>query len=159
MEEMCIRDRFMSEDEASETENAYKEEGDICTLRKDVDKETREKLNESFGKPMLILMGLTAGGEESEKMLAEMHIPEGTDPVQAIAAMPEEARAQMTEAMGEKFAEMPDSIITQAAVSYVQMLSLIHILFVFLLIVIVLLIGALSFFPALALGPIAEFVG
>ena len=112
---------FMSEDEASETENAYKEEGDICTLRKDVDKETREKLNESFGKPMLILMGLTAGGEESEKMLAEMHIPEGTDPVQAIAAMPEEARAQMTEAMGEKFAEMPDSIITQAAVSYVQM--------------------------------------
>ena len=112
---------FMSEDEASETENAYKEEGDICTLRKDVDKETREKLNESFGKPMLILMGLTAGGEESEKMLAEMHIPEGTDPVQAIAAMPEEARAQMTEAMGEKFGEMPDSIITQAAVSYVQM--------------------------------------
>ena len=112
---------FMSEDEASETENAYKEEGDICTLRKDVDKETREKLNESFGKPMLILMGLTAGGEESEKMLAEMHIPEGTDPVQAIAAMPEEARAQMTEAMGEKFAEMQDSIITQAAVSYVQM--------------------------------------
>lgn len=32
-------------------------------------------------------------------------------------------------------------------------------MFVFLLIVIVLLIGALSFFPALALGPIAEFLG
>ena len=32
-------------------------------------------------------------------------------------------------------------------------------MFVFLLIVIVLLIGALSFFPALALGPIAEFFG
>ena len=30
-------------------------------------------------------------------------------------------------------------------------------LFVFLLIFIVLLVGALSFFPALALGPIAEF--
>ena len=29
-------------------------------------------------------------------------------------------------------------------------------MFVFLLIVIVLLVGALSFFPALALGPIAE---
>ena len=29
--------------------------------------------------------------------------------------------------------------------------------FVFLLILIVLLVGALSFFPALALGPIAEF--
>ena len=31
--------------------------------------------------------------------------------------------------------------------------------FVFLLIVVVLLIGALSFFPALALGPLAEFFG
>ena len=30
-------------------------------------------------------------------------------------------------------------------------------MFVFLLILIVLLVGALSFFPALALGPIAEF--
>ena len=49
-----------------------------------------------------------------------------------------------------------------------QELSLIHIstagtlsttnaMFVFLLIFIVLLVGALSFFPALALGPIAEF--
>ena len=31
--------------------------------------------------------------------------------------------------------------------------------FVFLLIVVVLLIGALGFFPALALGPLAEFFG
>lgn len=36
-------------------------------------------------------------------------------------------------------------------------LSITNAMFVFLLIVIVLLIGALSFFPALALGPIAEF--
>lgn len=32
-------------------------------------------------------------------------------------------------------------------------------MFVFLLILVVLLIGALSFFPALALGPVAEFLG
>ena len=38
-------------------------------------------------------------------------------------------------------------------------LSTTHALFIFLLIFIVLLIGALSFFPALALGPIAEYVG
>lgn len=36
-------------------------------------------------------------------------------------------------------------------------LSTTNVMFVFLLIIIVLLIGALSFFPALALGPIAEF--
>ncbi len=38
-------------------------------------------------------------------------------------------------------------------------LSTTNAMFVFLLIVIVLLIGALSFFPALALGPLAEFFG
>ncbi|MDD4510209.1 MAG: potassium-transporting ATPase subunit KdpA, partial [Oscillospiraceae bacterium] len=32
-------------------------------------------------------------------------------------------------------------------------------MFIFLLIFIILLVGALSFFPALALGPIAEFFG
>ena len=112
---------FMSEEEASGMEAAYTEKGDICTLHKDIDKETREELNESLGKPMLILTGLMTGGGETEKMLAEMGFPEDTDPIEAIAAMPEEARAQMTEAMEEKFAEMPDSIITQAAVSYVQM--------------------------------------
>ena len=38
-------------------------------------------------------------------------------------------------------------------------LSTSNVMFVFLLIFVVLLIGALSFFPALALGPIAEFLG
>ncbi|MEG2368020.1 MAG: potassium-transporting ATPase subunit KdpA, partial [Oscillospiraceae bacterium] len=38
-------------------------------------------------------------------------------------------------------------------------LSTTNALFVFLLIFVVLLIGALSFFPALALGPLAEFFG
>lgn len=111
---------FMSQEDISELETAYTEDGELYVL-KDIDKDTRSSLNEILGKPMLILEGLTVENETSEKMLAEMHIPEGTDPVQAIAAMPKEARAQMAETMGEKFAEMPDSIITQAAVSYVQM--------------------------------------
>ena len=84
-----------------------------------VDKETREKLNEDFGKPMLILAGLTEGGEETEGMLSAMGLPEGTDPLQAIMQMPEEARDQMTSAMEEQIGEMPESIVTQAAVSFV----------------------------------------
>ena len=69
---------------------------------------------------MLILEGLTVENETSGEMLAQMGIPEGADPVEVIAQMPEEARVQMTENMGEKFRDMPDSMITQAAVSYVQ---------------------------------------
>ena len=110
---------FMSQEDISELETAYTEDGELYVL-KDIDKDTRSSLNEILGKPMLILGGLTVENETSGEMLAQMGIPEGADPVEVIAQMPEEARVQMTENMGEKFRDMPDSMITQAAVSYVQ---------------------------------------
>ena len=110
---------FMDEEAVADTEAAYMEDGDLYVLDPHVDKETREKLNEDFGKPMLILAGITEGGEETEGMLSAMGVSEGTDPLQAIAQMPEEARNQMTSAMEEQIGEMPESIVTQAAVSFV----------------------------------------
>ena len=110
---------FMSQEDISELETAYTEDGELYVL-KDIDKDTRSSLNEILGKPMLMLGGLTMENEASGEMLAQMGIPEGADPVEAVAQMPEDARAQMTESMGEKFRDMPDSMITQAAVSYVQ---------------------------------------
>lgn len=110
---------FMSQEDISELETAYTEDGELYVL-KDIDKDTRSSLNEILGKLMLILEGLTVENETSGEMLAQMGIPEGADPVEVIAQMPEEARVQMTENMGEKFRDMPDSMITQAAVSYVQ---------------------------------------
>ena len=110
---------FMSQEDISELEIAYTEDGELYVL-KDIDKDTRSSLNEILGKPMLMLGGLTMETEASGEMLAQMGIPEGADPVEVIAQMPEEARVQMTENMGEKFRDMPDSMITQAAVSYVQ---------------------------------------
>ena len=110
---------FMSQEDISQLETAYTEDGELYVL-KDIDKDTRASLNEILGKPMLMLGGLTMENEASGEMLAQMGIPEGTDPVEAVAQMPEDARAQMTESMGEKFRDMPDSMITQAAVSYVQ---------------------------------------
>ena len=110
---------FMDEEAVADTEASYMEDGDLYVLDPHVDKETREKLNEDFGKPMLILAGLTEGGEETEGMLSAMGLPEGTDPLQAIAQMPEEARDQMTSAMEGQIGGMPESIVTQAAVSFV----------------------------------------
>ena len=110
---------FMSQEDISQLETAYTEDGELYVL-KDIDKDTRASLNEILGKPMLMLGGLTMENEASGEMLAQMGILEGADPVEAVAQMPEDARAQMTESMGEKFRDMPDSMITQAAVSYVQ---------------------------------------
>ena len=111
---------FMDGDAVSDTEEAYTQEGDLYILKDDIDEETREQLNEDFGKPMLILSGLSKDSQESQAMMEQMGIPEGSSPVEAIAQMPEEAREKMTSAMEEKFEEMPDSIVTQSAVAFVR---------------------------------------
>lgn len=111
---------FMDGDAVSDTEEAYTQEGDLYILKDDIDEETREQLNEDFGKPMLILSGLSKDSQESKAMMDQMGIPEGSSPVEAIAQMPEEAREKMTSAMEEKFEEMPDSIVTQSAVAFVR---------------------------------------
>ena len=111
---------FMDGDAVSDTEEAYTQEDDLYILKDDIDEETREQLNEDFGKPMLILSGLSKDSQESQAMMEQMGIPEGSSPVEAIAQMPEEAREKMTSAMEEKFEEMPDSIVTQSAVAFVR---------------------------------------
>ena len=57
----------------------------------------------------------------------------------------------------EIITERADQIIRQYANPDSPEVSTTNGMFVFLLVFIVLLIGALSFFPALALGPVAEF--
>ena len=111
---------FMDGEAVSDTEEAYTQEGDLYILKDDIDEETREQLNEDFGKPMLILSGLSKDSQESQAMMEQMGIPEGSSPVEAIAQMPEEVREKMTSAMEEKFEEMPDSIVTQSAVAFVR---------------------------------------
>lgn len=111
---------FMDGEAVSDTEEAYTQEDDLYILKDDIDEETREQLNEDFGKPMLILSGLSKDSQESKAMMDQMGIPEGSSPVEAIVQMPEEVREKMTSAMEEKFEEMPDSIVTQSAVAFVR---------------------------------------
>ncbi|HJB14912.1 MAG TPA: ABC transporter ATP-binding protein/permease [Candidatus Blautia excrementipullorum] len=111
---------FMDGDAVSDTEEAYTQEDDLYILKDDIDEETREQLNEDFGKPMLILSGLSKDSQESKAMMDQMGIPEGSSPVETIVQMPEEVREKMTSAMEEKFEEMPDSIVTQSAVAFVR---------------------------------------
>ena len=110
---------FMSQEDKTEISNAYKQEDGIYVLHDDITKEERENLNEIFCKPMLMLSGLSSDSEESQEMRSQMGIPEGADPAEVMAQLPPEALAGMTEEMDEKLKDMPESILTQAAVSYV----------------------------------------
>ena len=111
---------FMDGETSEKVLDSYVLDGEIYELKDKIPEEGREKLNSDFCKPMLILDGFSSGSEDSRAMLSQMDIPEGADPMQAIAQMPEEARAQMSEAMDEKLSDMPESILTQTAVSFVR---------------------------------------
>lgn len=111
--------RFMSQEDKTEISNAYKQEDGIYVLHDDITKEERENLNEIFCKPMLMLSGFSSDSEESQEMRSQMGIPEGADPAEVMAQLPPEALAGMTEEMNEKLKDMPESILTQAAVSFV----------------------------------------
>lgn len=111
---------FMDDDDKDTVDSCYEEDGDLLVLKDDVTSGERDELNSIFGKPMIIVASFSSGGDEVNSMLTQMGIPEGTDPMQALAMMPQEARDAMAEKISEKVDSMQESIITQAGISYVK---------------------------------------
>ena len=97
---------FMDEEEKETIDSYYEEDGDNLVLKDDVKSEEREKLNDILAKPMMIAASFLSGSDEVNEMLAKMGVPEGTDPMQAIAQMPEEALASMIGKISEKIDKM-----------------------------------------------------
>ena len=92
------------------------------------DKKTIEELSNIFGKPMLIVEGFESDSKEPKKMKEQMmaNLPPqmiqngDVDVFQVFSLMPEEELSEMRKTIDEKFSDMPDSIITQSAISYVK---------------------------------------
>ncbi len=98
------------------------------------DSEAVDRVNTAVGKPMLFVGTIegsikmkdtssedkksTAGNSEMEKLFA--NVPPGTDPFTVITKLPKEQLEGMMKTVNDKFAGMPQSIITQGAVSYVK---------------------------------------
>ena len=111
---------FMDEDTQKEVQHSYVLDGDTYELKDGITGDKREELNDLLCKPLMMYTSFTSGSEESRKMFSQMQVPKGTDPMQVLSAMPEDAKKQMLEAADEKLSDMPESILTQAAVSGVK---------------------------------------
>ena len=110
---------FMDEDQKKEVSQNYTQKDDTWVLNDDISKETRENLNEDFSKAMMMVSAFSEDSEQGQAMVAQMGLPEGTDPLTALAQMPEEAVQQIMSQVNEKLKDMPESIVTQAGVSFV----------------------------------------
>ena len=79
------------------------------------DEDTLEKINSLLSKPELIISGLESG-EFNEKM----NLPEGADPFEMLSMLPKENLNSIIENVNSQFEEMPESMLEQAAVSFVK---------------------------------------
>ena len=90
-------------------------------------KDVKRKLNEILGRPMLITSLFESG--DATKFMGDsgnvMAAPEGVDmanmdPFMMLSSMPEEQVLEIIKGINEKLDEMPESMVTQSAVTYVR---------------------------------------
>ena len=111
---------FMDEETQEKVQNAYVLDGEVYELKAEVKGEKREELNDLLCKPLMMYTSFASGNEEGSQMFSQGKLPEGTDPMEVLGAMPAEAKEKMLETADEKLSKMPESILTQASVSGVK---------------------------------------
>ncbi|MEG0307309.1 MAG: ABC transporter ATP-binding protein [Clostridium sp.] len=107
---------------ALKTENIYK-----LTAKKK-DKEIIAELNDIFSRPMIIVESFEATSESAKTMRKaivaqfppNMGITEETNLLEVFAKMPKEQLQTITDKFQESFENLPNTMINQAAVSYVR---------------------------------------
>ncbi len=87
------------------------------------DEDNISKLNSILAKPELVVYGIENGEFDASmlgNMQGNMQLPANTDPFMILKNIPKEQLNNIVDAINERFSEMPDSMVEQAAVSYVK---------------------------------------
>ena len=111
---------FMDEKDQKIVDSYYEEDGENLVLIKNISSSDRDKLGTILAEPMMVLTSVSSGSDEMQAAFAKMGVPEGADPLEVLAQMPQEARKSITDKFEEKIKDMPESIVTQAGVAYVK---------------------------------------
>ena len=111
---------FLEEEDSEKVKASYEEDGDIYRL-KEITREEREELNQILGIPEMVVSGLwDDSSKEVAKIKEQLQVPEEAKLLEVFAQMPKEQLSAMKEGMTEKFEKMPESIVTQSAVLFVE---------------------------------------
>ena len=109
---------FLDEEEKAKVEDAYTLKDDIYE-RNEVTKEERNELNSILAIPMMAA-GSLDDEEKSAEIKTQMGLPKESDLWQVLEQLPQEQLDTIKDSLTEKIKEMPESIVTQAAVQFVQ---------------------------------------
>ena len=120
LESMERLELFMKDEDIEFVQEQYTAEEENYVL-KDITEQDREKLNEILGIPELVVSQLQEDSSEEVAAIKEqMRIPQEADIFQVLQQIPKEQLEQMMEEQTKSLEEMPESIVTQTAVLYVQ---------------------------------------
>ena len=111
---------FMEEDDIARVKDAYTpgQEG-IWELRK-LNKSETEELEKLLAVPEMIVSGLSGDSQQAAQMRQQMNLPQEADLFAVFAQIPKEQLLAQMEEQASKLEEMPDTMLTQSAVLFVQ---------------------------------------
>lgn len=113
---------FMGEDDQEyildhyQKSDTYKGEA-IYKLEEDSDV---DKVSSIMARPMMILSYAEQNSNSSDDSVVSFDLPEGVSLSQALSMMSDEQRVEMLDSIDEAIKDIPDSIVDQAAVSFVR---------------------------------------
>ena len=111
---------FMEEDDIARVKDAYTlgQEG-IWELKK-LNKSETEELEKLLAVPEMIVSGLSGDSQQAAQMRQQMNLPQEADLFAVFAQIPKEQLLAQMEEQASKLEEMPDTMLTQSAVLFVQ---------------------------------------
>ena len=109
---------FMEAEEGEAVKNSYELEDGLWKLKKITSGE-RKELAELLSVPEMIVTGLS-GEEEAQSVRKDMGLPAEGDLFAVFSQIPKEQLLAQMEEQTEKLEEMPDTMVTQSAVLFVQ---------------------------------------
>lgn len=111
---------FLDKENEKKVLDSYTKNGEVYELL-ELTEEERAELNGILGVPELIVTGLSKeDSKEAGEIKTQMNLPENADLFQVFAAMPDEQFQGMKEQLEEELKKMPESIVTQSAVLFVE---------------------------------------
>lgn len=111
---------FMEEDEIAQVESSYTQEQDGVWKLKEMKDSQREELEDILVVPEMIVSSLSGDSEQAVQMRQQMNLPEDADLFAVFAQIPKEQLLTQMEDQTSKLEQMPDTMLTQSAVLFVQ---------------------------------------
>lgn len=111
---------FMEEDEIAQVKSSYTQEQDGVWKLKEMKDSQREELEDILVVPEMIVSSLSGDSEQAVQMRQQMNLPEDADLFAVFAQIPKEQLLTQMEDQTSKLEQMPDTMLTQSAVLFVQ---------------------------------------